>query len=674
MASEIRPSGLGHVSGWSTNGDPTGNGGKQWRYAQDNFGNGGHDYCHNAAPTTNRWHFRDNRYVTSTTAIDSPPSWSADGTRIYGHYNEQLHSPPTPTRTIQHISPNRHPSSYQQTLYSAEPHNRLEANRSHFDHQPVSPTPSGSIYDVFGGHKNHDGYVNNTYSANTARDSRSDAWFNGNYKGDDKYMPENFYRPPSESSRSPPRQLENGQRHNLRTPAFDLLNGPIAHGPDACVIEERGSITFIEQHDEGLILESKSLVEDGPDDPLLMVHTRRYLDPVTVNDPLLHLRLVMPAGQLPRGDTFARMSGHLRARHSIDTFLIPHESSNIPSHHDVVLGLSGTLDRVCRALEDLLERLVHGTGGFVFWSLSLLIPLDIIHLVAEGRKERSPLEPRISFSRCSLPRLKNATGRVYDSISKTDECILSIQSCSLDVILNAVRCLGDVMAQEEDVLLMCEEFYTGGWPSVIPVERKLPKELTHSSTNLDRLTPLGYILRSEMKECLQVIRISRYHIQLLLSETHASLLTSEHGTFVRRLCRNAGALISFSGVVSTVDGSPIQFCDIGSNNTKALEVSVHEIIRWLYEMASGGWSILIVVPERIAVPWRSRENVASWTRRGFLHTVKDMSEFCRSATADAFELEPAEEESVLDIKSKTMGPGIQAAVRAILSAMYSRDA
>jgi hypothetical protein len=438
------------------------------------------------------------------------------------------------------------------------------------------------------------------------------------------------------------------------------------------VIEERGGITFIEQHDEGLILEHRSLEEDGPDDPLLMVHTRRYLDPITVNDPLIHIRLVMPAGQLPRGDSFGRMFGHLRIRHSIDTFLIPNESSNIPNHHDVVLGLSGTLDRVCRALADLLERLVHGTDGFVFWRLSLLIPLDIIHLIAEGRRERSPLDPRVSFLRCSLPRLKNAMGRIHDSILNTEECILSIQSCSLDVMVNAVRCLGDVMAQEEDALLLCEEFYTGGWPSIIPAERKLPKELTHSTTNLDRLIPLGYVLRPEMRECLQVIRVSRYHIQLLLSARHASLLTSDHGTFVRRFCRNAGALVSFSEEIPT-DDLPIRFCDIGGNNLKALDVAVGEIVRWLYEMAFGGWSVFVVVPERIAVSWRSREIVDSWTWRGFMHTVKDMSDFFRAATGDVFELEPAEKESVLDIKSRTMGPGIHAAIRAILSAMYSRN-
>ncbi|KAF9538696.1 hypothetical protein EC957_006334 [Mortierella hygrophila] len=649
MASEIRPPGPGHPSGWSTYDDPTRKDGSNWSSHQDNFGNKGDDYYESGgALTTDGWHSRDSRHPASTTAIGSPPFWATGGTRIYGHHNELLHPPPPPpppTRTVQHFPPNRYPSSFQQALYSAEPHSRFESNRAQFEHQPISPTLSGSIEDTFGGHRSHDGYDNNHYSANTTPESRSDPWFNGDYRGDEEYIPEDLQRSPSESSRSPSHQLEYGPRHNLRTPAFDFLTGPIAHGPDACVIEERGSITFIEQHDEGLILEPRSLEEDGPDDPLLMVHTRRYLDPVIVNNPLIHLRLVMPAGQLPRGDAFARMSGHLRARHSIDTFLIPHESSNTPSHHDVVFGLSGTLDRVCRALRDLLERLVHGTDGFVFWRLSLLIPLDIIHLVAEGRKERSPVEPWVSFSRCSLPRLRNATGRIHDSISNTDECILSIQSCSLDIMLNAVQCLGDVMAQEEDALLLCEEFYTGGWPSVIPAERRLPKELTHSTTNLDRLTPAGYILRPEMKECLQVIRVSR----------------------------EAGALVSFSEEVPTENDSPIRFCDIGSNNTQALEVSVHEIIRWLYEMASGGWSIYIVVPERIAVSWRSREIVAGWTWRGFLHTVKDMSEFCRPTSADTFELEPSEGESVLDIKSKTMGPGIRAAVRAILSAMYSRD-
>jgi hypothetical protein len=50
---------------------------------------------------------------------------------------------------------------------------------------------------MFGGHRNYDGY-DNIYSATASPESRSDPWFNGNYKGDDEYIPEEIYRPPSE--------------------------------------------------------------------------------------------------------------------------------------------------------------------------------------------------------------------------------------------------------------------------------------------------------------------------------------------------------------------------------------------------------------------------------------------------------------------------------------------
>ncbi|KAF9091044.1 hypothetical protein BGX29_011152 [Mortierella sp. GBA35] len=546
---------------------------------------------------------------------------------------------------------------------------RTQLDQTHLvpNHIPFSGSPSASrsSEEAPMGQRSQDGYDNYSYSATTTPESRSQLWFSaGENNGEDVHISEDVRA--KSPSFEPSRQQENGHRNRHPVPAFDDHTGPITHGPDACVIEERGIITFIEQYDDGFISEPWSLEAVGPDDPLLLVHTRRYMDSVTVNDHLIHIRLVMTAGQLPRGDAFARMSGRLRARHLVDIFLIPHESKPVPADHDVVLGISGTLDRICQVLKDLLWQLVHGTDGFVLWRLHLLIPIDITHLVVEGHRKTNS-ETRFGSFRCSLPRLKNAKGRVYDPISDTDESILSIQSCSLEVILDAVRCLGEVLAKEEDAQIMCEEFYTGGRSSVIPVERKFPKQLFHSTTKLDRMLPLGYVLRPEMKECLRAMRVNRYHIQLLMQADHASFIAGDAGNFVRTLCENAGASISFSDK-SSADDLPIRFCDIGSHDHKALETAVVQITRWMYEMSCGDWSVKVVIPERVAVSCRT----LTW--RGFKHEVVSLSKWYRPSTADAFELEPAEEESVLRIESlsQVRANGILIAVQAVLSAIYTR--
>ncbi|KAF9900382.1 hypothetical protein EC991_007438 [Linnemannia zychae] len=684
MANEIHSPGSGvYDSGWPTNDDAIRNHENNlWGYppSRDALDNRVDETDNTAA--TNGWHQRTD--AQHPTATDTTVSWSYTNSSRFNNHDKQMPQyhyhqqqqplpPPQAPRTVQYDPTNRHPS-ISQTQFPAEPHTKYESNRAHSD-QPVSPAPIYPKEDIPRGQKNYNGYENE-YSTTTNVGSRPDPWFNGEYKGDNKgddsYIPEDIRPPCFETSRSPSGQYESGPRHNLTAPAFDLLSNPVVHGPDACVIEERGIITFIEQHDEGLILEPRSLMEEGPDDPLLMVHTRRYLDSVTVNDPLIHFRLVMPAGQLPRGDAFARTSGNLRARHLIDTFLIPHETTHIPSHHDVVLGLSGTLDRVCRALEDLLQRLVHGTEGLVLWRLCFLIPFDIIHLVVDGRREQSTSNPRVKFCRCSLPRLKNAMGRVYDPISKTDECVLSLQSSSLDAMLAAARCLGEVLAQEEDTHLLCEEFYTGGWPTIIPAERKLPKELIHTTTNLDRLTPLGYILRPEMRDCLQILRVNRYHIQLLMFSSHTLQLAGEGGDFVRRQCEGRGAFIAFSEEI-IIGYDPFRFCDIGSNSSEAIEFALAEIIWWLYELGYEGWVMKVIIPERIAGSWRSPD-AAGRTRRGFHHSVTPLSEVYKSwAHTDSFELEPSEQESVLSIRSQTKRMGLQEAIRAIHSEIYLPD-
>ncbi|KAG0263803.1 hypothetical protein BGZ95_003717 [Linnemannia exigua] len=154
---------------------------------------------------------------------------------------------------------------------------------------------------------------------------------------------------------------------------------------------------------------------------------------------------------------------------------------------------------------------------------------------------------------------------------------------------------------------------------------------------------------------------------------YASELAGDAGTLVRLHCKRKGALIAFSEVVPTEDKA-IRFCDIGGNTSEALESAVVEITQWLFQLGFEGWVIKAVVPERIAASWRSPKIVAGWKWRGFHHTVDPLSGMCRSAThTSALELEPAEQESVLSIRSKSMATGLRAAVRAIHLEMYTPD-
>ncbi|KAG0036340.1 hypothetical protein BGZ82_004337, partial [Podila clonocystis] len=88
--------------------------------------------------------------------------------------------------------------------------------------------------------------------------------------------------------------------------------------------------------------------------PFAFIHTDRYLEPVTKNDPLATIRLVFLSSQFPRSAAFTKMMLSLRNKHLIDTFLIPHETQPTHPDADVVLGFSGALTRVLLGLKDLV--------------------------------------------------------------------------------------------------------------------------------------------------------------------------------------------------------------------------------------------------------------------------------------------------------------------------------
>src|SRR5690554_52968 len=195
----------------------------------------------------------------------------------------------------------------------------------------------------------------------------------------------------------------------------------------------------LSRHDEVLLDEAMFTDSSKPLGLHLYYHTRHYLEPVTTKDPLVHVRFVFAAHQLPRGDEFSDLVGPIRIKHAIDAYLIPHESKPIDYDQDVALGLSGTLDRVCSGLRNLLKKMAPNPEAFSFWRLDLLVQRTLKHLFV-GEHD----DPGDSASAVA-PCLRRAMGHWYGRIpSANDESILTLQSCSLDTIMNAVNYVGQV--------------------------------------------------------------------------------------------------------------------------------------------------------------------------------------------------------------------------------------
>ncbi|KAF8939795.1 hypothetical protein BGZ58_008772 [Dissophora ornata] len=248
------------------------------------------------------------------------------------------------------------------------------------------------------------------------------------------------------------------------------------HGQNFFTLGKNGMALVIERDDEILVYDNTFTVESEPDNPLFLYHSRQYLELVTSTDPLVNLRLVFLAHQLPRGSEFANLVGPLRARYMIDTYLIPHETICVHEDDDVVFGLSGTLDRVCQGLREFLLITVPRPDEDSLWELCILVPSRVLHLLTgpgDSLQEDSPIRvTKHGPVESSIPRLMEAKTRSYGPISNArQESIITMASSSLDMIISAINFVGQILLENDDPHESCHEYYRGGQPSVIPTDR-----------------------------------------------------------------------------------------------------------------------------------------------------------------------------------------------------------
>ncbi|KAG0365635.1 hypothetical protein BGZ54_006359 [Gamsiella multidivaricata] len=461
------------------------------------------------------------------------------------------------------------------------------------------------------------------------------------------------------------------------------------HGQGVFKIEAGGMPYGLERYDNAWLHSGSSLrYDDSSDlgDAMYLYHSHEYLGPVTESDPLVNLRLVYAAHQLPRGMDFASLVGPLRNDHKVDTYLIPHESALIYDDHDVVFGLSGTGGRVCRGLQAFLQNLNPRTEGFTLWQLCLLIPSKIIHYLT-GSAECAQTDKKCAQASdekrennsiaSSIACLKEALGRSYGPIPGAEqESVFTVESCSLGTIMGAIRFIIDIFLSHDEICESCDEYYQGGQPSMIPKRMQLSRRILNKTVRMDRRVPIAYILRPEMHSCLKDMQTRRYHLQFLLNITQARELAGERAAMVRGFGVPKEVVICISdepappqdGLISRKD--EVRVCDVGGNDPWRIEAAVVEIVIWMATVGLGDWSIEIYIPERTAARLRSSGEASERDGKGFRYSIKTPSAGEQSSCS-GMRLEPAEEESTLLIHSLSESKGIQRAVNTILVATYA---
>ncbi|KAF9940413.1 hypothetical protein BGZ67_007751 [Mortierella alpina] len=402
---------------------------------------------------------------------------------------------------------------------------------------------------------------------------------------------------------------------------------------------------------------------------LFHYHTRQYLEAVTTSDPMVDIRLVFTAHHLPRGDDFVNLLGPLRVKHLIDTYVIPHEFTSVDEDSDVVLGLSGTLSRVCDALEGLLQSLASRSGSFALWLLYLLVPCPISHLLVGVHDWELGNGMHRGVVDSLIPSFQKVMGRLYGPISVAqDECIFSLQSCSLSTIMDAVMLVGEICSQEEAAVGGCSHFYRGGHPSVLPKEIVPHAPDLLMPTALDPKVPAGYILRQEMRNCIKDLQKTPHHLQLILPTADVQLLAEEQDTTLRNLLDPLGAGVRISDPISIQD-DVYRVCDVGADGRTTLVMAVMEVVRWMVKKSLAGWSIKVYIPERVVATLRSPGTATSWRSQGIDFDIKPSLAFGGQASGDSVALDPAEQESVL-LVSQSAAVDIENAVRQVVAMIY----
>ncbi|KAF9347892.1 hypothetical protein BGX26_000665 [Mortierella sp. AD094] len=410
------------------------------------------------------------------------------------------------------------------------------------------------------------------------------------------------------------------------------------------------------------------LRRNNPNNPLLLYHSRAYLEDIPNVNQLVDMRFVFAAHQLPRGAEFAHFAGPLRARHMVDTYLIPHESTQAYENQDVVFGISGTLDRVRSGIHSFLQNTVPRPLKFTLWRFCLLVPRVIIQSLLGSREDTINDYAPKSFIESSVPVLKKALARIYGPICGAErEHLLTIESCSFGIIMNAIGYVGKLLVEHNVPQDSYQGYYRGGRKSVIPMEMKLSWDRGHSTTAMDARVPAGYVLRPEIQSRLKEMHRRRYHLQFIMDVKHAETLSGEGGAMVRRLCGTLKVEICISEGILAKENKEDKFrvCDIGGEDLKSMGAASREIMHWMENMFLSECLICIYIPHRVAA------KASEWCDPSFQHRIVSLSEAEYHTKRDRARLEPDEEESVLQIWSQN-GDGFQSGVATVLEAIYDR--
>ncbi|KAF9366941.1 hypothetical protein BGX34_000062 [Mortierella sp. NVP85] len=327
------------------------------------------------------------------------------------------------------------------------------------------------------------------------------------------------------------------------------------HGRSVSVIEKGGVMYRLEPDDDVQVYGGGLRDKDKLDDSLFLYHSREYLEPATESDPLVNIRLVFTAHQLPRGADFARLVGPLRKEFTIDTYMIPHESVHVNDDDDVVLGLCGTLERICKGLRALLRSMVPREDGFMIWRLCLLIPVRTIGCLIGSSESTHDNTAHGNQVESSIPCLAKAMGCSYGPIpGARRECLFTIESCSVETIMGAVEYIGKSLIQTDDPNESCHGYYKGGQKTMIPRHVQLPWSLRHMAARMDQRVPAGYILRPEMHGCLRHMQHKRFHLQFLLTVGQALELAGDSGVMFRTFSIPTDVMVSISDqIMSPID-------------------------------------------------------------------------------------------------------------------------
>ncbi|KAF9175822.1 hypothetical protein BGX21_007051 [Mortierella sp. AD011] len=490
----------------------------------------------------------------------------------------------------------------------------------------------------------------------------------GHVRDQADYTP--FSLPPRSPFR-PERYIDTAELSYLSNEPTRLANTP-DHSrldPDLSkVVVDKDDSVFRTKKSVELKVDQTFLRRNTTNDPLLLYHSRAYLEDIPNVNQLVDIRFVFSAHQLPRGTEFAHFAGPLRAKHMVDTYLIPHESMQAYENQDVVLGISGTLDRVRSGIHSFLRNTVPHPQKFTLWRFNLLVPRVIIQSLLGSREDDfNDYAPNASLE-SSVPILRRALGRIYGPIRGAEkEHLLTIESCSFSIIMNAIGYVGRMLVEHNVPQDSYQGYYRGGKKSVIPMDMKLSWDSGHSTTAMDSRVPVGYVLRPEIKSRLKEMHRKRYHLQFIMDVEHAKILAGEGGVLIRHHCGTLKVEICISDEILTLEnrGDRFRVCDIGGDGLKSIRTASGEIMHWMGNIFLSEYSISIYIPHRVAI------KANEWYDPSFQHEIVSLPQAERSTRLNRTRLEPDEEESVLRIWSQK-GDGFQSGVATVLDAIYDR--